>query len=157
MTGRDAPPARSSSASAHSVRRDPISICRPLVEWLGSMAVAHNCGSRNKTLRDLLCLYAAFSDADLARVNDVGEGGGEERGDDGGEKCVLDIHITRLHVEWLTTVADKRAVSVSTLLSRLVKFAKDELNEEYVFETHVRCAKSTVDLYSDCGIYSSLS
>lgn len=119
------------------------------------MADVHNCGSRNKTLRDLLCLYITFPEADLKRVVDAGEA--KLRLGEAEVKSVLDIHITRQHTEWLVSVAEKYSLSVSTLLSRLVKFGKEELNEEYVFETHVSCARTTVDLYSDCGIFSSLS
>lgn len=159
MTRRSPPvagsPTKLRRGLTHNLRRDPVYLSKPMREWLGSMADAHNYGSRNKTLRDLLCLYVALPDTDLKRVLDAGEA--TEHLGETEEESVLDMHITRQHSEWLASVAETYSLSVSTLLSRLVKFAKEELNEEYVFETHVSCASSTVDLYSDCGIYPSLS
>lgn len=159
MTGPQRPAACSSTkfqrGLTHNLRRDPICLPKPMLDWLGCMADVHNCCSRNKTLRDLLCLYVTFSDADLKRVLDAGKA--KKRSLEAEEKSALDIHITRHHTEWLASVAEKYSLSVSIAVFYLLEFAKEELNEEYVFETHVSCARTTAELYSDCDIFSSLS
>lgn len=142
------------SAHAGPVRA-PLRLAQPQAAWLGAMADVHNFGSRNKTLRDLLCFYVRLSAHELERALAGVEGG---RGvADGDSEPVLEVHITRQHTAWLSALGEKNGLGVNSVLARLVSYAQAYVDDDYVFEQNVCCPGSTVELYSDCDIYSSLS
>jgi hypothetical protein len=136
--------------------RAPLHLAAPLAAWLRAMAAAHNCGSTNKTLRDLLGFYSSLSPGDLRCVlADVVHGRG---GGGGGGEVECDepqVHVTRQQAAWLAAAGEAHGLDVDAVLARLVAFARDVLDEEVLFEARVRCATNTADLYCDCDIFSN--
>lgn len=126
--------------------------------WLKEMATAHNCGSVNKTLRDLLDFYACLPSSDLANCMasasaSVAESPGIASHSANDE---LAAHITRHHMSWLEHLSCECNAHIDVILARLIAFAMNELDDEEIFENSPHLARNTTDLYSDCNIFSNI-
>jgi hypothetical protein len=153
QTKQSATGQRHGDAPRHSsAARAPLKLSAPLVAWLGDMADLHNFGSRNKTVRDLLCYYAGLHEEDLKHVLS-NEGRAPELDE---SEPSADVHVTRQHAVWLAGLGKSYGLSADIALAHLVSFAQSQLDDDVVFEQDVCCASTTFDLYNDCDIYTSL-
>lgn len=159
-----APASSSPLGAMHAGFHGPKSCCRRalhldprLASWLSAMAAVHNCGSDNKTLRDLLEFYSGVvgrEELHIVLVEEVheGEGGGEGEA----ERWLLKPRVTRRHVEWLEKVGEEFGLEVDVVLGRLVCFAMEVLDDDAIFECTPRLPSCTADLYSDCDIFRNV-
>jgi hypothetical protein len=140
----------------------PVSLDTTHVRWLREIALKYNCGSMNKTLRDLLEFYTHVEIGELDEIlrpesrqqpplcrvrhfaEKVRESPPNVNSDGAYRPC-----ISKVHSRWIQKTSNTYGLTPSLLLTRLIQFAISELDDELLFENISGMARSTADLYAD--------
>ena len=170
VSGSSSSSTRSSSGSRRrSISDSRVRVCGEYASWVRGMAQEHNCGSVNKTLRDLISWYGRLDQKQLRRLVE-GWGRRSSTGSRASlastvthhdyvmsEEGGLEAGLTREHVELLAKWGKEVGLGDRELvLERLIEHAMMELDDEVLFESGLCLPQSTAALYSDLNIYSEL-
>jgi hypothetical protein len=146
----------------------PVSLDFSHVRWLREMALKYNCGSMNKTLRDLLDFFSHTAACELDEILESEmRHGPQQRPFYGLRQIPAPVrespshvsvdssyrpNISKVQSRWIQRTSATYGLEPSVLLARLVQFAINELDDELLFENISGMARCTADLYADITV-----
>jgi hypothetical protein len=132
------------------------------------MALKYNCGSMNKTLRDLLDFFSHTAACELDEILESEmRHGPQQRPFYGLRQIPAPVrespshvsvdssyrpNISKVQSRWIQRTSATYGLEPSVLLARLVQFAINELDDELLFENISGMARCTADLYADITV-----
>jgi hypothetical protein len=161
---RTARPTSGLRAAALTTPALAISLESRHVSWLRETAATYNCGSVNKTLRDLVEFYTrvdireldeiVLRDSHRGQPLDASRESSGVSEDPQGRSSGKEYHphLSKGHSLWIQKSSLAYGLESSDFVGRLIQFAIDELDDELLFNNISTMARSTTDLYSDINI-----